>query len=192
MHNTPTLHDAAMPLYQQALGASFCELAPVLQRLHGQGARNLSGHLRVRSSNNPLIRFFLWLTRMPNAQTNAACIVHLSSKVKNYKSSEIWHRSIATSRLVSRQYLSPKGRIIERFGPLSIYLNTVVRNGNIRQRSQGTRFLGIPLPGIFGVRVFAYERALDTNRVVVNIVIVSALFGRVLQYSGVLSLLPQT
>jgi hypothetical protein len=188
-------------LYLQALGPAFTALAPVLQRLHGSGARrNVQGTLRVRVGSHPLARAFLWLGRLPLAQhTAAAC--HLRLSFDEDENGERWDRRIGPHRIISVQkpvssrvanQVSPTtaaaGEIIERFGLLTLDLCLRVKRKNLWVRSRAARFGGILLPAWLAIRVVAYERAVDENSFCVDVRVSSPLIGRLLEYRGRLRL----
>jgi len=187
-------------LYLQALGPAFAALAPVLRRLHGSGTRNVQGTLRVRVGSHPLACAFLRLGRLPLAyETAAGCQLRLSFDAD--EKGERWERRIGPHLIISIQkpvsskavdHKGPStaavGKIIERFGLLTLDLCLRVKQRNLWVRSRAARLGGILLPAWLAIRVVAYEKAIDENSFCVDIRVSSRLTGRLLEYRGRLRL----
>ena len=169
-------------LYTVALGVHFGELAPVLQRLHSERERRLRGMLRVNVASQPWLRLLLWLARMPRPAAAVACRI----RIRVHRTGECWQRHIGTRLLASQQALGKRGQIVEHLGPLALHLRNKVARAGLWQRTVRTTFLGLTLPAWLSLCVVARERPIDANSYYCNIRLHTPLFGRLLQYRGVL------
>lgn len=170
-----------LSIYAQVLGSDFHQLAPVLLRLHGNGERDLQGMLKVRVGSHPIVRFLMWLARMPKAnEAGATCEVMITADTKG----ERWQRQIGEQPMVSRQRVSGQNLIVERVGALAITLKTKAVKGNVWQRSCAAAWFGLPLPAILGLQSVACERAIDKNTFYCDVRLRSPLLGCLLHYSG--------
>jgi hypothetical protein len=177
-------------MYEQVLGPAFTNLAPSLKRLHCSGQRRFSGVMTVRTGAHPLARLSLWLARLPNARVDAFCRLCLVSS----KRGELWQRYIGPWKFITHQRLAEgpgthesQKEIRERFGAITLRLRLRVKGESLCIRSVGTRFLGIPFPRLFGIRVMAYETPADQGSFTCNVRVYLPGSVALLQYRGTLS-----
>src|SRR5262252_2604710 len=111
--------------YAQVLGPQLQHLAPILDRLHSEGDRRLSGTLRVRGATAVAARFLLWLARIPCLTPQAACACSVA--IVPCGGGEAWQRRFGDQTLLSRQDARNGNVIVERVGWFSLHLQLRVR-----------------------------------------------------------------
>ncbi|MFM0290083.1 DUF4166 domain-containing protein [Paraburkholderia megapolitana] len=174
-------HDSS-GLYEAILGPTFARMPPVLQRVHCASGVRLKGTLRVRWSASPWLRTLLRFSALPRRSDAAPCEVAITPQA----GSERWQRNIGGKRLVSRLGNARSSLVIERMGLLVLHLETSLdASGRIRQVSRRVTLAGMPLPGL---RVFAIERAIDSERFRCDVRIRVARLGYLLRYDGILAI----
>lgn len=141
-------HKSGSSLYQRLLGPHFNELAPNLNHFHGPNASiKVAGHFRVWRGSNVFTRWLGEVARLPSQMNKVTVNLFVEQK----DGDEIWHRSIGNHKVISKQWLS-QGLLVEKFGPIRIYLEAKVQAGELLISDHsatlwGILFLHFSLPG---------------------------------------------
>ncbi|WP_035054440.1 DUF4166 domain-containing protein [Andreprevotia chitinilytica] len=143
-------------LYESVLGSDFGRLLPLLQRLHRNHDLLWQGEADIQWGHHPLLRALLKLGGLPREGRGVPCSVRLSADGTR----ECWQRNFAGRAMVSWQH-ADQAMLFESFGPFRLRLTNRLVSGRLVQRSVATRFLGLPLPKRFGLRVRAHEQVRD-------------------------------
>ena len=168
--------------YPLALGAAFDELDPDVRRFHsasvGSGPIAVRGTFDVRRGAS---RLGGWLTDAAGfPATSSALDVRL--EIVPASDGEWWNRQFGDVAVRSWQSVR-SGHLLERYGPLALYLEPRVEDGALVVVDLRATFLGIPLPPFLTPRVYA--RASDQNDAILVDVRVSATpLGMLVAYSG--------
>jgi hypothetical protein len=175
------------PLYQRVLGAAWDSLPPSLRAMHSvDRAATASGRADVRRGKSMLARLVAALIRFPAAATNVP--VEVRFEVRNGR--ETWTRRFAHRTFRSEQF-EGTGRyerlLCERFGPFTIGLALIVRDGRLSLVVRGWSFLGISLPRAIAPHSDSHESERD-GRFHFDVAISHPLTGLIVHYRGWLTL----
>ncbi len=174
-----------MGLYQAVLGAHFDGLHPALQAFHSGQPLRLSGTVTVIHGPSLIAKMFLRLMRLPKPCVKAPCAV----VIKTHGSQEQWLRTMNGTAMSSQQFVLNQA-IAEYLFPYTITLDTVVRGGQLWQRSSGGRVFGLRLPSVLCMTVHAHEQGLKAIHnpagFSFNVRMYLPLLGGFLKYKGVL------
>jgi hypothetical protein len=176
---TADRHAAELTLYQRVLGAKYERLSPRLRRFHAARQEiRVEGAFSVARGAS---RLGNWLTDRSGFPRTAAELPVLL-RVSPSPTGEIWHRIFGAHTIDSWQG-QRAGLFVERFGPLSMYLEADVDDGALVVRDLRTTFMGFPLPPPLSPQVDAWGRD-DGEQIAVRIRITNPLLGELVAYSG--------
>ncbi len=176
---TAVRHASELTLYQRVLGAKYERLSPRLRLFHAARQEiRVEGAFSVSRGSS---RLGNWLTDR-SGFPRAAAELPVSLTVIPSPSGEIWHRIFGSHTIVSWQG-QRAGLFVERFGPLSMYLEADVDHGALVVRDLRTTFMGFPLPPPLSPQVDAWGRD-DGEEIAVRIRIMNPLLGELVAYSG--------
>lgn len=170
-------------LYEEILGEAYEAMSKPLQNLHriGQG-KSFEGRCKVTRGRNPLSHIIATLLRFPKASHDIPVRVVLTKEGDK----EIWERFFDGRRMVSTQKAG-RGKqsrlVIERFGPIAVYLAILVQDGKQVLKTTGWSIFGIPLPKFLmpGGNVFEHDAE---GRFNFHVDMVAPIFGRLVKYEG--------
>lgn len=180
MHDDSRTH---RNLYEEILGEAYNDMSEPLQDLHriGEG-KTFEGRCKVTRGSNPLSHLVAAVFRLPKGSPDVPVKVVLTKDGNK----EIWERFFGGKRMVSTQEAG-RGRqrrlVIERFGPMAIYLAIIIKDGRQIVETTGWSFFGIPLPKILlpGGEVFEHDA---NGRFNFHVDLVAPIFGRLVKYEG--------
>ncbi|WP_026942457.1 SDR family oxidoreductase [Hellea balneolensis] len=191
---THGIHDdipKAGNLYEEILGPAYNDMSEPLQTLHRIGAgKHFEGRCKVTRGANPLSHIVATLLRFPKASPDIPVRVVLTKKGQK----EIWERFFDGRRMVSTQEAG-RGKqsrlVIERFGPIAVYLAILVEDGKQILKTTGWSLFGIPLPKALTPGGEVFEHAQD-GRFCFHVDLVAPVFGRLVKYEGWLEHISET
>lgn len=155
-----TLPDTA-PLYERILGSAFLDLPEPMRDLHTpQGITRWSGTATVTRGSNPLATLAATLFGLPKAADSVPVTVTFTPK----NGTEIWERNFGGKTFHSVQ-AEGTGRsahlLSERFGPVTVGLALVLKDGEVDLIPRRWSVLGIPMPTALLPQGRSYEAASD-------------------------------
>lgn len=174
----------AEPLYRRILGDAYDRLAAVVRAVHDAPA-TVQGMATVERGSNPLAGLIADLFGFPKAG-------RVPVRVDFERTSdgrEIWRRTFGTRAFQSVQH-EGKGRseglILETFGPVTVGLAVLVRDGRLELVVRRWSVFGVPLPKRWGPLGPAYE-ADDDGTFAFTVTIAHPWLGVLVSYRGHLS-----
>lgn len=145
-------------LFQRVLGQQFPNLPALMQEIHNGKPQRWIGLVTVSWGTNPWVKRMLSIARIPAAGRDLPCQIDFVPTLTG----ERFLRSFSGQPLNS--YLQDEGVVMnESFGPLKMSIATVVKQQQIFQHCQNTKFLGIPLPKPLQMRIKAREWCKDSK-----------------------------
>lgn len=145
-------------LFQRVLGERFAELPPLMQQIHNGESQRWKGKVTVSWGRNPWVKRILPLAGIPTAGKDLPCQVDLVPT----QNGERFLRCFAQQPLNS--YLRDDGPIMrETFGPLTMDIATDIKQQQLVQYCQDTKFFGCSLPGPVQMRIKAREWCHDSK-----------------------------
>ena len=174
---------AELSLYEEILGSAYEEMSEPLQDLHRIGTgKSFEGRCRVTRGQNPLSHIIAATFGLPKASQDIPVKVVLTKD--GHK--EIWERFFDGKRMVSTQEAG-RGKqshlVIERFGPIGVYLAILVEDGKQVLKTTGWSIFGIPLPKFLTPGGEVFEHDAD-GRFNFHVDLKAPLFGRLVKYEG--------
>jgi hypothetical protein len=168
-------------LFPDLLGDDWPQLAPSLQRMHGDTGHVLArGVADVEGSTHLVARCLRRKLGLPEPGLQQP----LEVSIERHAGREIW-----TRRFASGQMRTMLGRVAntallgERFGVLTLYFALQRQGDVIAWQLRSASILGIPLPRVFFGDVLAYCGVQD-GRYVFHIDTCLPLLGRLVAYRG--------
>lgn len=154
-----TVEIEAPALFESALGSALLELAPSVRRLHDVAdIESYSGRARVERGSGLMARLTAAVFGFPDA----AADVPVSITIQHTQRGERWERNFNGRRFCSSLSRSARrGRIRERFGPMTFELELPVEEGAMRLPVRRGWFLGVPMPSWLLPRSEAREYEAD-------------------------------
>jgi hypothetical protein len=145
-------------MYAQILGASFRELAPILQRIHDERARKYyCGRCQVMSGSTPIARCLSWLAGLPASHPD----IEVTIQIERTSTGEIWCRCFGQHPMKSVLRHS-EGLLHERLGPIAFLFTLSGERDHILWSLREARLFGwLPLPRVWFKVCEAYEAAID-------------------------------
>lgn len=125
-------------LYATVLGPSWRVLDYTVRQFFDlPRPATANGRFNVRRGKGPLAQLLAAVLRLPRPGESVpvTLVIHSDSPFR-----ETWIRRFDTVRLVTEQ-TRVGGRIAERFGPIYLLLNLLIRSGNLRFESCGAGVL---------------------------------------------------
>ena len=170
-------------LYEEILGEAYNDMSAPLQKLHRIGkGKSFEGRCKVTRGRNPLSHIVATILRFPKASPDIPVKVVLTRDGDK----EIWERFFNGKRMVSTQEAG-RGKqsrlVIERFGPIAIYLAILVQDGKQVLKTTGWSIFGIPLPRVLTPGGEVFEHDAD-GRFNFHVDLVAPIFGRLVKYEG--------
>ncbi len=180
-----TLHETA-PLYHRILGPAFDELPAPLRDLHTpKGIKSWSGTATVTRGSNPLAKLAAWILRLPKAGRDIPVTVTFTPR----NGTEKWERNFGGQTFHSIQ-AEGHGRnahlLTERFGPITVSLALVLKNGELDLVPRRWAFLGLPLPTALLPQGRSYESAPE-GKFTFDVQFKTPLTGLIAAYLGTLT-----
>ncbi len=165
------------------MGKHFYQLAPLLQLAH-QGESTLQGTVFVRRGGF-LAKCICHLFSFPKENEKTRLIV----RCQHTPTSMRWRRKFDALKMES-DFTQSGEYLVERLGPLALYLKAKERSGSLEYDFVKTKFLNIPLPKFIGPNIVAYEKEEDGQyRFFVEVTM--AFVGTVISYGGKLEVLAE-
>lgn len=174
------------PIYRQVLGTAFDTLPAQIRALHdATDSRRWQGQARVRRGKGLLSRAIAWVFGFPPETGSIPVTVDFTVK----HGRETWTRQFGPSRFSSVQYPG-QGRhqhlMMERFGPVTVALALVVREGKLFLIPRHWTLFGLPLPRFLLPHGISFETEQDgTFRF--DVEIAAPFIGLITAYQGALT-----
>jgi hypothetical protein len=166
-------------VYQKVLGTGFTELSPVLQEVHGAIVYlQASGSINVVYGKGWLIRLLNRISKMPPEGKD----MKLRLEIKRFEDHEIWNR-IFNERIFSTDQYAKNGLMLERSGWIGLGFELSTKNGALYFQQKFTKFAGIRVPGIIGLKSIA-SCIEEKDGWKVSVEVRSPIVGLVLKYNG--------
>lgn len=177
---------ATAPLYERILGEAFQNLPDQLRDLHTpNGITKWSGTARVTRGTGPVSALAGFLLRLPAANTATPVTVTFTPQ----NNGELWERNFGGKKFHSFQ-AEGTGRnahlLTERFGPITVSLALVLKNGELDLIPRRWAFLGIPMPTAFLPQGRSFESA-QGGTFTFNVQFKTPLTGLIAAYEGTLT-----
>ncbi|MFN7921275.1 MAG: DUF4166 domain-containing protein [Bryobacteraceae bacterium] len=168
-----------VPLYRRVIGADFNGLTPRIRSFHdSKQPVEVRGVFRVTRGKSVIGNWLTDLSRFPRSHE----ALPVSLRVEPVGSGERWLRRFGETVVESWQF-EAHGFLVERFGPLVLYLQARVVDGALEVTDLRSTFIGVPLPPFLSPRVAA--RGIDgATGIEVEIRIWCAPLGLLVEYSG--------
>ncbi|CAN7391314.1 DUF4166 domain-containing protein [Rhizobium sp. LjRoot254] len=171
------------PLYRRILGTAWDQLPGQIQDLHTvETSRTFSGAAQVNRGRSLISRIVGALYRFPGEGSEVPVHVLLERR----EDGELWQRNFA-GRVFRSWQREGRGRseylIDERFGPVSVGLALVTKEGRLEYIVRRWRFLGLPMPMFMapGGRTFEF---VQDGRFRFHVEISHPWFGLIVRYHG--------
>ena len=164
----------------ECMDGAFAKLPDLVQQAH-RGTIRLSGNAKVERGKGlgGLIALILGL---PKSNPKADLIVtawHFPDQI-------VWSRSF-DGKAFESIFKKDDDLLVERMGPLSLYLQPMCEGGRLVYRLLGTQIGPIPLPRFLAPSMSAWESEKD-GKYAFEVSVGLPLFGPVIRYSGSLDL----
>jgi len=162
------------------MDGAFAKLPDLVQQAH-RGTIRLSGNAKVERGKGlgGLIALILGL---PKSNPKADLVVtawHFPDQI-------VWSRSF-DGKAFESIFRKDDDLLVERMGPLSLYLQPMCEGGRLVYRLLGTQIGPIPLPRFLAPSMHAWESEKD-GKYMFEVTVGLPLFGQVIRYSGSLDL----
>ncbi len=181
---TEKTSDPAPRLFETALGDRWQTLAPELRALHDVwDITTAKGEARVTRARNPLARMIAIAFGFPPSAEN----VPVTVRMERIGTTERWTRNFDGSVFNSSLSSGANGQLRERFGPVTVEMEPVVKNGTLGLVLHRGWCLGIPLPRAFLPRSDVTESGND-GRFHFDITVSLPGLGLLVGYKGWLAL----
>jgi len=180
VHSEPSTETC---LYENILGSAYSQLPQAVQDLHrNTGTAHFAGRAKIVRGRNPLSHLLANIFRFPKPESNIPVTVTFTAR----DGIETWVRDFGGRIMQSTQKLGT-GRyehlMVEGFGPFSIGIALVVKDGRLYNIPQNWSFLGVPLPKRLRPGGDIYEHDAD-GRFNFHVEIKVPLLGRIVKYVG--------
>ncbi len=142
-------------LFRRMLGAALDTVPPAIRTLHELSHdTTASGIGTVEHGDNPLARLAGFLRLLPAEGDNLPVSVTFASTLRG----ETWRRSFDGRVETSHLRHGGPGRVIERFGALTVEMDVTAHAEGIDYVAGRNRLFGIPLPRWLGLKATGRER----------------------------------
>ncbi len=174
------------PLYERILGTAFHDLPDQLRALHTpNGITRWSGTATVTRGTNPLATLAATLLGLPQAAKTVPVSVTFTPK----DGAELWERNFGGKTFRSHQS-EGTGRsahlLSERFGPVTVDLALVLKDGELDLIPRRWAILGIPMPTALLPQGRSFESAPD-GTFTFDVQFKTPLTGLIAAYKGTLT-----
>ncbi len=163
------------------MGEDFYRLDPLIQTAHS-GEIHLEGDVDVRRGRG-LAALICHLQGMPAAGDSVRLQVHGS----HYADAMLWRRDFAGRQLQSNFTLQGDF-LVEKMGPLRLYLKLVARAGALVYQLSHVKYHGVRLPRWLSPSLAASEKS-ERGRYIFTVRVSMPLLGLLIQYAGALTLI---
>lgn len=173
-------------LYPRLIGPTWHNLDEAVRRVHIEAMPvRAAGSFRIQHGRSWLVRFLLWLLRLPPA----AEAVDTRLTVTSHGNGEQWSRMFGDKAFVTTQWELASGLLGERVGIVELQFRLDVANGALIYRQTGVALhLGpfcVSLPRWISPRVAAREEAGgNPNQAHVMVEVLAPLVGLLILYEG--------
>lgn len=168
-------------IHARAIGPAFDALPAAIRELHETPGRSLwRGEAMTEGASGPLAALVAGIVGFPKAQ--AACAAEVAIEADGARS--VWRRRIGGHAFASVLSHPGRGRVRERFGPVSMDLSLTPEGDRLVYRVEGWRLGPIPLPRALGPSTRAHEEVDAEGRFVFDVEISLPLVGRLVRYRG--------
>lgn len=171
------------PLYRQLLGERYGELAPPLQAMHDvETSLRARGRATIERGRGVMAGIIAGIFRFPQSGEDVpltVCFTVVDAR-------EHWRRDFGGSVMSSIQEAgraNQKGRLVERFGPMSFVMSLQVADQKLRLHMIAGAVFGIPLPRAVLPVIEVFEHAAG-GRFNFHVDLGLPLIGRVVRYRG--------
>jgi hypothetical protein len=173
-------------LYEGVMGsAAWSRLPAAVRDVHDLfDHRAFRGEARITGGTNPLAWILARVMRFPPAIERTPVRVTMERRPDG---AETWRREFGRHRFastLSRRASDPRGRIRERFGPMSFLLALPVDESGLQMPLERGEWLGIPLPRWITPRSETREFVDAQGRFRFDVDISLPGMGRVVRYEG--------
>ena len=166
-------------LLKHHMGASFQQLAPLLQEFH-TGKQTLVGEAEVEQGNI-FARIICKVMGFPRAGSNVSLRVECDHGPSMY-----WRRFF-NGKLMASTFALDGNSLVEKLSAMHLYLRAVESSSELHYHFYRAKLLGLPLPAFLCPKVVAYEKEVNGNyQFFVQVKL--WLIGPVIRYWGILEL----
>lgn len=177
-----------MPLYREALGADYDRLPAIIRAMHDvRGRHTAHGCGRVRRSTHLFGRLLATFLGMPAEASSATIAVSFTLR----DGVESITRSYDGAILITHQAIAPGARgekplLMERFGPVKLFIRLEGDEAGVTFHLQACRLLGLPMPSVLAPRLTARERVSE-GKYHYFVQVALPFLGRLIEYEGLLN-----
>jgi hypothetical protein len=164
----------------ECMDGAFAKLPDLVQRAH-RGTIRLSGSAKVERGRG-LGGLIAALMRLPKSNPKADLVV----TAWHFPDQMIWSRSF-DGRVFESTFKKDDDLLVERMGPLSLFMQPMCEGGRLVYRLIGTQIGPITVPRFLAPAMSAWESEKD-GKYQFEVSVGLPLFGQVIRYSGVLDL----
>lgn len=168
-------------LFKHVLGKRFEELPPALRTLlAGPDARWYQGTATITRGSNTLSHLLGGLIGLPRKAQEVSVSLEVVPGVHR----ETWTRHFGRKKLRTEMRArgrAGRGRIVERFGLVSLTLELTVEGGELVYRTLSARMLGVPLPRFLAPSVQAVATEVG-GKLAIESTTRAGSIGRLLRY----------
>lgn len=162
------------------MDGAFAKLPDIVQRAH-RGTIRLSGTARVERGRG-IGGLIALIMRLPKSNPKAELVV----VAWHFPDQMVWSRSF-DGRVFESTFTRDEDFLVERMGPLSLYLQPMAEGGRLVYRLVATQLGPVTLPRFFAPSMNAWESEKD-GKYTFEVAVGLPLFGRLICYSGDLEL----
>jgi hypothetical protein len=162
------------------MDGAFAKLPDVVQRAH-RGTIRLSGTAQVERGRG-LGGLIAMIMRLPKSNPKAALVV----TAWHFPDQMVWSRSF-DGRSFESTFLRDEDFLVEKMGPLSLYLQPMAEGGRLVYRLIATQIGPIALPRLLAPSMTAWESE-KNGKYAFEVTVGLPLFGRLIRYAGSLDL----
>ena len=173
-------------IYESLLVDKLAALPPRIRDFHLDAHATVwAGTAEVHHGRNIFALLIRGLFGFPKAGENIPLKVHIHRS----KRGEVWTRTFGDKTLRSSQSLNRHGKLVERFGPISVTMKLILEGKRLYLLPQSWSCLGLPMPDFLLPSGQTYEGQ-QGSYYAFHVEILAPLIGHIITYKGVLT--PQT
>ena len=166
-------------LYQKILLARYTDLPKAVQAFHRFGAPvRWEGVAEVRRGTSIISRLIAGTFGFPAAGRDVAVVVTVLQETDF----ELWTRNFNGKTFESRQS-SREGKLVERFGPVTVTIDLVVKDRRMFLVPTSWTCFGIPFPSGLLPKGQSFEAEFEDG-FLFDVTIEAPLFGLIVAYRG--------
>lgn len=130
--------------FAQAMGACFENLPPEVRQLHGAAVPTWQGRVTVTGATGLAGRLVVRIAGFPGPMRDAPLALRITG---NGRGHEIWTRDFDGHVTRSELYCDGRGRLMERFGPVTLALLPALDQGALTVKVAACWLFGwLPMP----------------------------------------------